>query len=171
MASLILGTRPTCWLGKKGSRLLKPSAWRNFSTSLTKTNDWPRSKISVLLGPQEPLLATVKKQKLAWFGLVTHHDCLFKTILQGTLEGGLFCGQQKKCWMDIKDWPSLLMPKLFTTASCREDWKMISTELSLMSPWRPNWSREWAEMNWTRCTCSLHPRKKLTTKGLWQASG
>ena len=37
---------------------------------------------------QEPLLATVERQKLAWFGHVTSHDSLFQTIRQGTLEGG-----------------------------------------------------------------------------------
>ena len=33
-----------------------------------KANDWVRSKINFLVCPQEPLLATVKRQKLAWFG-------------------------------------------------------------------------------------------------------
>ena len=36
-----------------------------------KTNDWVRSKINFLLGPQENLLTTVKKEKLAWFRHVT----------------------------------------------------------------------------------------------------
>ena len=50
-----------------------------------KTNDWVRSKINFLMGPQEPLLATVKRRKLAWFGHITRHDNLCKTILQGSL--------------------------------------------------------------------------------------
>ena len=37
-------------------------------------------------GFREPLLATVKRRKLAWFGHVTRHDSLSKTVLQGTLE-------------------------------------------------------------------------------------
>ena len=41
-----------------------------------KTNDWVRSKINFLVGPREPLLATVKKRELAWFGHVTRHDSL-----------------------------------------------------------------------------------------------
>ena len=53
-----------------------------------KTNDWVRSKINFPVGPQKPPLATVKRRKLAWFGHVTRHDSLSKTILQGTLEGG-----------------------------------------------------------------------------------
>ena len=43
-----------------------------------KTNDWVRSKINFLMGPQEPILATVKRRKLAWFGHVTRHDSLSK---------------------------------------------------------------------------------------------
>ena len=65
-----------------------------------ETNDWVRSKIDILVGSQEPLLATVRRRKLAWFGHVTRHDSLSKTILQGTLEGGRRCGRQRKCWMN-----------------------------------------------------------------------
>ena len=100
-----------------------------------KTNDWVWSKINYLVGPQEPLLATVKRRKLAWFGHITRHDSLFKTILQGTLEGGRRCGWQRKCWMENnKEWTSLPMPELLTRASCRKDWRGISAELSLMPP-------------------------------------
>ena len=37
--------------------------------------------------------------------------------------------------------------KLLTRASCGKDWKRISAESSLMSPWHPNQSREWTELN------------------------
>ena len=53
-----------------------------------KTNKWVQSKINFLGGPQEPLLATVKRRKLAWFGHITCLESLSKTILQGTLKGG-----------------------------------------------------------------------------------
>ena len=33
-----------------------------------KTNDWVQKKINLLVGSQEPLLATVKTRKLGWFG-------------------------------------------------------------------------------------------------------
>ena len=46
------------------------------------------NKVNFLLGPQEPLLATVKRRKLAWLEHVTWHNSLSETILQGTLEGG-----------------------------------------------------------------------------------
>ena len=69
-------------------------------------------------GPQEPLLATVKRRKRAWFGHATLYDCLSKTTLQGTLEGRRRCDRQRKCWMDnIKEWTSLPMLELLTRAS------------------------------------------------------
>ena len=92
-----------------------------------------QSKINSLGGPQGPLLATVKRWKRAWFGHFTHHDNRSKTILQGTLEGGQCHGQQRKCWMDnIKEW------------------KKIFDELSLMSPWQPDQSRDWTELKWAK---------------------
>ena len=99
-----------------------------------KTNDWVWSKINFLVDPQEPHLASVKRQKFAWFRYVTHHDSLSKTILRGTCEGGRCCGWQRKCWTgNIKEWTSLPMQELLTRASCRKDWKKFA-ELSLMSP-------------------------------------
>ena len=100
-----------------------------------KTNDWVLSKINVLVGPLEALLAIVKRQKLSWFGNVTRHDSLSKTIIQGTWEGGRRRGRQKKCWMDnIEEWTYLPMPELLTRASCRKGWRSISAEPSLMIP-------------------------------------
>ena len=52
-----------------------------------KTNDWVPSKINFPVAPQELLLATVQRRKLAWFGHVTRHDSLSKTIPQGTVGG------------------------------------------------------------------------------------
>ena len=110
-------------------------------------------------GPRERLLAIVKRWNLAWFGHVTCHDSLSKTILQGTLEGGR-PGRQRKCWMDnVKEWTSLkrvgnavvgrgnagwttaksghpypCQTCLLRMASCRKDRKRISAESSLTSP-------------------------------------
>ena len=42
-------------------------------------------------------------------------------------------------------------------ASSRKDWKRISAELSLMSPRRPNRSRDWTKLNWSELHCfTLH---------------
>ena len=79
----------------------KTNDWVRSKINLEhKTNDWVRSKIVFLEGPQEPLLATVKRRKLAWFRHVTHHDSLSQTTLQGILEGRRRRGRQRKCWMD-----------------------------------------------------------------------
>ena len=122
-----------------------------------KTNDWARRKINSLVGPQEPLLAAVKRRKLAWFGHVTRHNSLSKTILQGTLEGGRRRGRQRKCWMiNIKKWTSLPMPELLRKASCRKDWERISAESSLVSPRRPSRSRNWTELNLISPSPLLH---------------
>ena len=53
-----------------------------------KTNEYVKSQVASLDGPQEPLLAVIKRRKLTWFGHVIRHNTLPKTILQGTLEGG-----------------------------------------------------------------------------------
>ena len=100
-----------------------------------KSNDWVWSKINFRVGPQELLLATIKRWKPGWFGHVTRHDSLSKTILQGTLEGRQCCGWQRKFWLDdIEEWTSLPLPELFTMASWRKGWKRISAQSSVMSP-------------------------------------
>ena len=65
-----------------------------------KTNNWVRSKINFLVGPREHPVTTVKILKLAWFGNVPRHDKQSRVILQGTLEGGLRRGRQRKCCVD-----------------------------------------------------------------------
>ena len=108
-----------------------------------KTNNWAWSEISSLVGPQEPLLATVKRRKLACFRHVAHNNSLSKTILQGTLEDGLLGDRQRKCWMDnIKEWTSVPKPELLVRASRRKDWKRISAKSTLMSARRPNLSKD-----------------------------
>ena len=53
-----------------------------------KTSDLVRRKMNFLLDPQERIMATAKRQKLAWFGHVTRHDSLPRPILQGTMGVG-----------------------------------------------------------------------------------
>ena len=131
---------------KKRIQAFETKCLRNLlriSYLVHKTNDWVRSKINFLVGQQEPLLATAKRRKLSWFGHVTRHDSLSKTILRGILEGGRRRSRQRKCWMDNrKEWTSLPMPELLTRAFCRKYWKRICAESSLMSPRRPNRSRD-----------------------------
>ena len=136
-----------------------------------KTNDWMRSEINVLVGPQEPLPATVKRRKLTLFRHVTRHNSLSKTILQGTLEDVRRRGRQRKCWMDnIKEWTSLPLPELLTRVSCKKilkKKKKLTGRRSLLNrpscpsyhppptthhphPRRPGRSRDWTEINWIK---------------------
>ncbi|HIB84989.1 MAG TPA: hypothetical protein EYO59_10465 [Chromatiaceae bacterium] len=95
-----------------------------------------RNKINFLVGPQERLLTTVKRWKLAWLGHLTSHDSLSKTILQGTLEGvdDAVVGRRNAGRTTSKSWTYLPMLELLTRASCRKDWKRISVESSLVFP-------------------------------------
>ena len=87
-----------------------------------KTNDLVWGKIRFLVGLQEPLLATVKRRKLAQFGHITRHNSLSKTILQSIFGGGQRRGRQRKCWINnIKEVTSMPMSELLTRASCRKD--------------------------------------------------
>ncbi|KAI8509548.1 hypothetical protein Bbelb_133960 [Branchiostoma belcheri] len=86
-----------------------------------KTNKYVRELVQSLVGPQEPLLTTVRRRKLQRFGHITRHTSLAKTILQGTLEGGRKRGRQRKTWLDnIKEWTSLNVPELLAAADRRE---------------------------------------------------
>ena len=71
----------TCEL-KFFGRILKIS-YRDHITNISVMQ-----AITKAAGPQEPLLATVKRRKLQWFGHTTRHNTLAKEILQGTVKGG-----------------------------------------------------------------------------------
>ena len=118
---------PAYWLWKKGSKLVsKPSAWENFSASLTSStrpSTWCGARSTSLWVHRNLVQACHMPQQ----SLQNHPS--------GHIGGGWRCGWQRKCWMDnIKVRTPLPMPDLLTRASCRKDWKQISAELSLMSP-------------------------------------
>ena len=107
-----------------------------------KTNEYVWSKVKSLVGPQEPLLATIKRRKLAWFGHTTRHDSLCKTVMQGTVEGGRSRGRQRKSWSDnIKDWTELSTPRLLEQAADRQAWRRTSESSALKFPRRLPQSR------------------------------
>ena len=85
----------------------------NITYHERKTNQYVWQVVENLVGPQEPLLATVKRRKLQWYGHVSRHDTLSKTILQGTVEGGRKRGRQRKSWSDnVKSWTEMSTPQL-----------------------------------------------------------
>lgn len=102
-----------------------------------RTNEYVLNTIRNLVGPQEPLLATIKRRKLAWFGHHTRHDSLSKTILQGTVEGGRRRGRPRLSWSDnIKDWMEMTMPELLSSAANRTNWRKTSASSALRPPRR-----------------------------------
>ena len=108
-----------------------------------KTNTFVRNRVENLVGPQEPLLATVKRRKLAWFGHITRHESLSKTIMQGTVEGGRRRGRQRKSWSDnVKEWTEMTMPDLLSTAADRCTWRMEAASSALKTPRRLQKSRD-----------------------------
>ena len=79
-----------CMLDYHTQKIRLPCLWNDFDFELEiKTYNWMRSKINFLMHPQEPLLATVERRKLTWFGHVINYNSLSKTILQGTMERGV----------------------------------------------------------------------------------
>ena len=69
------------------------------------TNVCVRNSITMLLGTYEPLLKTIKRRKLKWFGHVSRYDNLCKTIMQGSVEGTRKQGRPKSQWIDnIAKW-------------------------------------------------------------------
>ena len=96
--SILLISCETCilldsWLWKKRIQAFKINYMRKLLHYISylghKSNNWVQGKIKFLESPQESLLATVKRRKLAWPVQACHrHDSLSKTILWGTLEGG-----------------------------------------------------------------------------------
>ena len=108
-----------------------------------KTNDFVWDSVSGLAGPQEPLLSIVKRRKLKWFGHVTRHDSLCKTVMQGTVEGGRSKGRPRKNWMDnIKEWTGLDTPTLLEQTNNRHGWRTLSSSAALRSPRRQTVSRD-----------------------------
>ena len=58
------------------------------------TNEEVQSRIRKAIGPYEELLSTVKRRKMKWYGHVTRAPGLAKTVLQGTVRGGIRRGRE-----------------------------------------------------------------------------
>ena len=55
-------------------------------------------------------MTTVKRRKVKWYGHITRHSGLAKTILQGTVQGGRRRGRQKKRREDnIPEWTGMTL--------------------------------------------------------------
>ena len=89
-----------CTFENKSYRKMLQISYRDHRTNMDVLEE-----VEARAGRQEPLLSTVKRRKLSWFGHTVRHDSLCKTVLQGTVEGQRKRGRPKKKWMDnITEW-------------------------------------------------------------------
>ena len=105
----------------------------NISYRARKTNDYERQKIEELGGKQERLLQVVKRRKLKlqWYGHITRHDSLAKTILQGIVEGGRKRGKPRKSWLsNIKEWTQMDIYSLLSSAQDSQLWRSLCKSVS-----------------------------------------
>eukprot|EP00914_Ancora_sagittata_P016494 GHVO01032804.1.p1 GENE.GHVO01032804.1~~GHVO01032804.1.p1 ORF type:complete len:141 (-),score=18.55 GHVO01032804.1:365-787(-) len=103
-----------------------------------RTHEFVIGEVTRLAGKQEPLLATVKRRKMIWFGHVNRHNTLSKTILQGTVEGKRKRGRQKKNWSsNIREWMDDDLVDLTRATEDRRRWRKLSLDAALKSPQRP----------------------------------
>ena len=65
-----------------------------------QTNIFVKNKINTLIGTFEPLLQTIRRRKLKWFGHTSRHNSITKTILQGMVEGSRKRGRPKRKYID-----------------------------------------------------------------------
>ena len=110
------------------------------STSQNVTSNTPRKK------PKEwpPCLAM-------------QHNSFSKTILQGTLMGGQYCGWQRKCWVDNIRVNVPAHTKITHNGLLRKRLEEhVCWIVSCVPPW-PNWSRDSTELNYTGVCIQPHP--------------
>jgi hypothetical protein len=87
---------------------------------------------------QQHLLSVIKRRKLAWYGHVTRHDSLSKTILQETVNGYCRRGGQIKTWIDnIKEWTRLNVSTLLRVAKKRDQWRTLCGDASALTTLSP----------------------------------
>ena len=99
------------------------------------TNVIVKEKIVSLVGNYVPLLTIVKKRKLCWFGHITRHNSLAKTILQGKVDGKRSQGRPRLKWMNnICKWTSNNLEDLLLMTLNRDDWRSFYYHRSVYVP-------------------------------------
>ena len=94
-----------------------------------KTNEYIKDVMISLIGTYEPILSSIRRRKLIWYGHKIRHDNLSKTILQGmfdqgTIERNLKCSRPKRKWIDdIKVWSKITQSDLMLKPHERNEWR------------------------------------------------
>ena len=82
------------------------------------------SKINTLLGTFEPLLQTIRRRKLKWFGHTSRHNSTTKIILQGMVEGSRKRGRPKRKYIDdVKEWTKMEIDDILLEVDNRDKWR------------------------------------------------
>ena len=113
----------------------------SYTEHRTNADVW--KSVTFLVGQQEPLLATVKRRKMAWFGHIIRHNTLSKTILQGTVEGSRRQGRPRKSWTEnVKEWTSQTLPELLVAAPQQQKWHQMAADAARLPPLRSRKPRD-----------------------------
>ena len=87
-----------------------------------KTNTWVLEKLRA----KKSLRADIITRKLSYFGHITRHQCLQKTIMQGMVEGKRKRGRPPASWLDdIKQITGKTIADATRAATDRRRWRFI----------------------------------------------
>ena len=79
------------------------------------------------LGVKKELLTKTKTHKLSYFGHVTRHENIQKTILTGRIEGKRGRGRPRRQWGDdVKEWTGMQLSECMSLAKDREAWRVMA---------------------------------------------
>ena len=99
------------------------------------TNEYIKYVMISLIGTYEPILQSIRRRKLKWYGHTIRHDNLSQTILQVMGEGNRKCGRPKIKWIDdIKEWNKITSDLIVKPHDCNEWRHHCITAISLISP-------------------------------------
>ena len=93
-----------------------------------RTNGSVLQEIKGKIGDFEPLLDTVKRRKLQWFGHVTRRPgTLAHTVMHGGVDGRRGQGRPRRNWVDdVKIWVEEPVEVCIRMAENRETWRRTS---------------------------------------------
>ena len=81
------------------------------------------------LGVKRELLSSMKINKLTYFGHITRHESLQKTILTWKVEGGRGKGRPRRQWYDdVKEWTGNKLSANIRLAEDRVAWRKIARQ-------------------------------------------
>ena len=71
-------------------------------------NVYVKEKLIAIVGKYNPLLHMIKRRKLKWYGHISRHEGLIKTIMQGIVEDSRKQDRPKSQWFNnISDWTKM----------------------------------------------------------------